>query len=519
MLYVSRAHKALIVPRNKVTAGILPGARPFGEGSFLAPHTLQNTLLLKHVGYECPSPVMHYDYRGGKPFDVQKRTVEMLVENPHAYVLNGMGTGKTKTALWAWDVLNQEGAAKKLLVVCPLSTMKFVWAREVFNTIPGKKVEILHGTREERLAALGREADVYVINHDGLKTIYDALLAQSQIDTLVLDELAVYRNNSERSKMMRKFAQKFEIVWGMTGTPMPNEPTDVWALAKIISPHTVSKYRQQTKELLMTRISQYVWKPKPNAVELAFGMLQPSVRYALDDVVELPAIIERMVEVDLSAQQKSVYDKVSKEMVAQVAAKKITAVNAGAAMQKLLQITGGWVYTQSPEFVRLDAAPRVAALIDLINSAERKVIAFVPYRHAIEGIGGIFERLKAGKKIDFDHCMVHGDTKDRDQIFHLFQNSDKYKVMLAHPGCIHHGLTLTAADTAIWYLPITSLETYDQANARIRRIGQKHRQQVLHLHSTPIERRIYTMLRTKQKVQDALLQLFEDDTILRHGAI
>ena len=118
----------------------------------------------------------------------------------------------------------------------------------------------------------------------------------------------------------------------------------------------------------------------------------------------------------------------------------------------------------------------------------------------------------------FDHCIVHGDTQNREGVFHLFQNSGKYKAMLAHPGCIHHGLTLTAADTAIWYLPITSLEVYEQANARIRRIGQKHRQQILHLQSTPVEKKIYSLLRNKQKVQDSLLQMFEDATILRDSA-
>ena len=84
--------------------------------------------------------------------------------------------------------------------------------------------------------------------------------------------------------------------------------------------------------------------------------------------------------------------------------------------------------------------------------------------------------------------------------------------MLAHPGCISHGLTLTAADTVIWYSPITSLETYDQANARIRRVGQQHKQQLLHLQSTPVERKIYKLLQSKQKVQEKLLDMFEDAT-------
>ena len=195
-------------------------------------------------------------------------------------------------------------------------------------------------------------------------------------------------------------------------------------------------------------------------------------------------------------------------MIAMIQEHKIKAVNAGAAMSKLLQIAGGWVYTTAPAFVRLDAAPRLVALFDLIQSAEHKVIVMVPYRHAIEGIGDICGRLK----LPFDICMVHGDTKDRETIFHNFQNTERYKVMLAHPGTIHHGLTLTSADTVIWYLPIASLDVYDQANARIIRTGQKHKQQILHLQSSPVERSLYSLLGRKQKIQDKLLALLEDAT-------
>ena len=298
---------------------------------------------------------------------------------------------------------------------------------------------------------------------------------------------------------------------------MPNEPTDVWGQARIITPNTVPKYRSHARDMLMTRRGPYTWIAKPDAVENAFKMLQPSVRYALDDVVELPPLISRTVDVAMSGQQNKVYKKVADELTVMVRQQQITAVNAGAAMNKLLQIAGGWVYTQAPDFVRLDASERIATLIDLITSANQKVLVFVPYRHMIEGINGIFDRLQAG--LQFDHCMVHGGTTDRDKFFHLFQNTDKYKVMLAHPGCIHHGLTLTAADTSIWYLPIASLDVYDQANARFRRVGQMHKQQLIHLQATPVEKRLYSLLQKKQKVQDKLLELLEEATARRDGSV
>jgi SNF2 family DNA or RNA helicase len=82
-------------------------------------------------------------------------------------------------------------------------------------------------------------------------------------------------------------------------------------------------------------------------------------------------------------------------------------------------------------------------------------------------------------------------------------------VLLAHPACLHHGITLTAATTIVWYSPVTSLEIYEQANARIRRVGQQHKQLFLHIQSTAVERKVYAMLRSKQRMQDRFLDLIK----------
>lgn len=506
-LTVSKANKALVAPPLPGVATMFPRAPALPDGNIVVPHNMHSTLIMRHLGFDVPNPVLlYYDFCGGKPYAVQRATVKLLTEHARAYVLNAMGTGKTKTVLWAWDALRKEGLAKKLLVVAPLSTLHFVWAREVFQTLPHCKVQVLHGSRQDRLNMLALDADVYIINHDGVKVIESELQARADIDALCLDELAVYRNNSERSKRMRKFAKRFNTVWGLTGGPMPTEPTDVWGQCMIITPNTVPSFRNRCRDLLMTRQSTYVWVPKPDAVDRAFGMMQPSVRYSLDDVTELPPLIERMEDVALSAEQEQTYKRVATALSAMVQNKQITAVNAGVAMGKLLQIAGGWVYTQNPEFVRLDASPRIVALADFIESASNKVLVAVPYRHMIEGISKIFSM----PSINIDHCVVHGETTHREKIFHDFQTTARYKVMLAHPGCVHHGLTLTAADTTIWYLPVTSLEVYDQFNARFRRIGQAHKQQLIHLQATPIEKKVYRMLRAHQRLQDKFLQLVED---------
>lgn len=511
---VSHKHCKLIVPAS--CSQLFPGVPRFNGEQLMLDHNTANTIVLRHIGFKVPSPMrLYYDFphpADEPPFKTQFATCEAMSENPRFYNLNDKGTGKTRTALWTWKYLCDTGMCGKMLVVAPLSTLHFTWMAEIFK-IFGDKVKgvVLHGTARQRRESLALDADIYIINHDGFKVIYKEIEERKDINTLCLDELAVYRNNSNRSKLMRKAAARFDIVWGMTGSPMPQEPTDVWGQAKIVRPNSVPKYRRSTRDLLMVQISQYKWVPRADAVEQAFSILQPSVRYALDDVTELPETIYRTIDVELSSQQKKVHKKIKDKLVALVHNKTITAVNAGVALNKLLQVAGGWVYTKNPAFVRLDAAPRMASLITEIQSSAYKVIVFVPWRHTIKGISDIFGRLK----VDFDHCVVHGDTVKREEIFHAFQNTDQYKIMLAHPKTVHHGVTLTAADTVIWFGPTLSYEIYDQANARVIRAGQKHKQQILHMQSTPEEKRCYQILGTKERLQDKLLELLQEQTASR----
>jgi SNF2 family DNA or RNA helicase len=506
---ISRPNKALILPpelqwpREKL--GNLP------DGSTVLEHDVGNTLMLRAAGYDVPNPMeLYYDWPGGPPFAVQKKSAQMLVENRRAYLLNQQGTGKTKTALWAWDYLNRSGAAGKLLVVAKLSTLNFVWASEAGRTLLDRKVVVLGSDRgmskKKRLELLAQEADIYIINHDGLKVIHDDLYARSDIDILILDELAVYRNNSDRSKGMRGFAGRFQRAWGLTGAPMPNEVTDVWSQCKILTPHTVPKFFKACRESLMYRIDQFNWRPKPEARERAFAMMQPSLRYSLEDVQELPNLIHRDVTCPLSKEQEKFYTEFRAKLAILVAEHKITAANAGAALNKLLQISGGWVYSVAPDFIKLDASPRLNLLRDLIEENERKVLIFAPYRHMVAGIG---EFLNSKEGLGADSTAVIGD-KGRDQLLFDFQDTPKYKALVSHPGPIGHGNTLTSADLIIWYSPIADYDVFDQANYRIRRIGQAFKQQILFMHATVAERRLYSILRRKENVQNSFLDLVEE---------
>jgi hypothetical protein len=233
MIQVSAKHRVIGVPVQPQLQNLFPTARVHefaGEQLILLPHGFQETVMLRNLGLEVPAPILsQYEWPGDKrPFNVQRWTAAAFTLNQRFYCLNDMGTGKTRAAIWAYDYLRGNGMAKRALIVAPLSTLDNVWRREIFKTCPWLSVGVLHHTnRAKRLAVLEQDHDVYVINTDGLKVLFKEVLSRIEIDTLVLDELALFRNSqSERNKMARKLAERMTWVWGLTGSPTPNEPTD-----------------------------------------------------------------------------------------------------------------------------------------------------------------------------------------------------------------------------------------------------------------------------------------------------
>lgn len=518
----STKHRRVLIPESNpmytevhavaTPAGIAKVVDWQGQRHLVLPHNDHATRVLAGLRINVPAPCVEY-YDWGRvmppPFNSQKHTAGLATVHKRGYILNGMGTGKTRSALLAFDWLHFTKQAQRMLVNAPLSTLYRVWGREALSVVPHLKAVVLHGTRDQRLKRLAEPADIYIINHDGVGVLYDELMDRDDIDVLCLDELAVYRSpTAKRTKMMMKLAAQRQYVWGMTGSPTPNAPTDAWAQCRIVTPWTVPKAYTHFRDQTMRKVSNFKWVPKPTAMATVHDAMQPAVRYTLDDVAELPEVVFQPLEVAQSTKQNDIYKSLSDHARTLVDNDTITAANAGVLMGKLLQVSLGWVYSETRGIVSLPNEDRMQALVDTIAATERKVIVFVPYIHALKGTEAVL--AKSGYDVD----TVSGETPsgERNRIFTKFQDTDALKVLVAHPQCMAHGLTLTAADTIVWLAPFPSLEVFDQANARITRVGQKHKQLVVMMHGTPIEKLLYKRLRQKQDAQGTLLELFRGQT-------
>lgn len=444
------------------------------------------------------------------PFDAQRDTASFLSMNSRAFCLNGMGTGKTNSALWAYDYLRRTKQVKKVLVVCPLSTMERTWADSVFNTFSHLDAVVLHGTRDRRIKLLKQDVDVYIINIDGLASIRAELAKRPDIDLIVVDELALARNSgTDRWKILNEICNKQTTrrVWGMTGSPTPNAPTDAWAQCKLVTPDNpnVPKYFSAFRDKVMRQLTQFKWIARPDANDTIYQMMQPAIRFSLDDCTDLPEQTFITREVGLTPEQTKAYKDMLSKLATDYQGGQILAVNEAVKANKLIQIACGVAYGTNGEEIVIPSKPRLDVVKEIIEESEGKVIVFVPLTGALESVASELRK-------EFTVETVHGGTSknERDRIFGEFQRSDEPRVLVANAAAMSHGLTLTAATTIVWYAPVHSNETYEQACARVRRPGQTRTTVIVHIAGTDVERRVYKRLQDKQSMQGLLLEMMKE---------
>jgi SNF2 family DNA or RNA helicase len=478
---------------------------------------LDEARVLRNLGIAAPSPIRYfYDWPiripgvpDAKPFEHQVTSAEFFTLNNRCINLSDMGTGKTKSAAWSADYLMRLGVIRKAIIVCPKSTMNAVWLDELQNNFLGRrKAVVLHGSRERRLKLLAEDADFYIINHDGLKVIADALAKRTDINLWIYDEASAVRNpQSQRHKLFAKLVKPTDWMWLMTGTPCPKEPTDVWGLAKLLGSKNIPHYFTAFRNDLMLQITQYKWVPKPDAFEKAYAALTPSIRFKKSDCIDLPPVTFTTLMAEMSAEQKHAYEAMRKELVADVKGVQITAAHAATKLQKLLQISMGVVLDEYGDGYNLDANERLGVCAELIDESSNNAIVFVPYTKTLDLVAEYLR--KRGNIVE----IVDGRTSntERKRIFDEFQNAPERRVLVAHPATTAHGLTLTRADLTIWYGPIMDLEIFEQANNRMDRPGQKNAMTVACIATNPMELELYSALKGKQVMQNTILAMFKNE--------
>lgn len=516
-MQVHEPSKSLILKLRdpaRVTA-VIPKARVVevdGAAYTQVKFGLDEARVLRNLGIKAPSPIRYfYDWPTKFPtvFDHQVVTAEFFTLHQRGICLNTMGTMKTISSLWAADFLMRQGRVTKCVVVCTRSTMSSVWLKEVEeNFLSKRKAVVLHGSAERRRKLLAQDADFYVINHDGLKVIEADLAKRTDINLWIYDEAGEIRNpQSDRHKCFARLVRPTDWMWLMTGTPCPKEPTDVWGLAKLLGSKKVPHYFTAFRNQLMTQITQYKWVPKPGAFEMAYEALHPSIRFEKKDCMDMPPITFTTLMAEMSKEQKTAYEAMKKELVAEVNGVQITAAHAATKLLKLMQISLGAIRDEFGDVHYVDAGDRLAVCEQLIDESSNNAIVFVPFTKALDMVASHLR--KKGHVVE----VVDGRTSntERKRIFDEFQNAPGQRVLVAHPKTAAHGLTLTRADLTVWYGPIMDLGIFEQANNRMDRPGQKNAMTVACLASNPLELELYSALKGKADMQNSVLSMFKSE--------
>jgi len=509
--------KALVFrTRNPEKYSIIPKHKVFEveDGYEVAVYwDLDEVRVLRNLGVKnVPSPIIRrYDWPGRfTPMEHQIETSSFLTLNKKAFVFSEPGTGKTLSALWAADYLMKRGDVRRCLILCPLSIMQSAWLSDLNNSIIHRSAIVAHHSQAtRRIEMIQQDYEFVIANYDGLNLIANEIINNGKFDLVIVDEANAYKTvSTKRWKALKSILKPETHLWMLTGTPASQSPVDAYGLAKLVNPTGVPMFFTGWRDKVMNKMTMYKWAPKPEAKTLVHEALQPAIRFTKEQCLDLPPVLTMTREVPLTPQQAKYYNLLKEKMLVQASGETISAVNAAAAVSKLLQISCGAAYTDDREIVEFDSAPRLGVLEEILEETQRKVIIFAMFRSTIDTI--YTHLLKRGITAEFINGTV--TPPKRSDIIRRFQNEENPRVLVMQPQATAHGITLTRADTVVFYGPLMSVEQYTQAIARADRKGQdSDKVTVIHIQGSPIEKKMFKAL--EDKVSDNLLitEMFENE--------
>lgn len=464
-----------------------------------------------------------------QPHAYQKRAIKFLLEHAAAALFLDPGLGKTSITLAALKLLKKRGATKTL-IIAPKRAVYSVWPAELekWEDFGGLTVALLHGKGKD--AALEQDADLYVINPDGLEWLLGLTKERTPtgrtrvtvdmkrwkalgFDNLVIDELSKFKHpHTQRFKALKQVLHTFDRRWGLTGSPVANGLIDLFGQCYALDEgRTLGKYVTHYRNQFFTpSFDGYSWDLKEGAEEAIYQRVKPlALRMAAGDYLEMPTLIENNIRVDLPEAAMNIYEELEEELFVQIEQKVVVAANAAAASTKCRQVANGGIYvTDAPD----DLAPRsskrewidlhtakVDALADLIDELQGSpLLVAYDFQH---DLARLQERL--GAEVPY----VGGNVSDkRGAELVKMWNAGKLPVLLGHPAAMAHGLNLQEAGCHVaWHSLTWNYEWYDQFIRRVWRQGNRNRRVFVHhlLARGTIDETVLGALRAKKRGQQA----------------
>lgn len=442
-----------------------------------------------------------------KPHDYQKYAIDYIKSHPVAAILLGCGLGKTSIALTAIDdMLHDSFEIRKVLVVAPIRVCTNSWPDEIrkWDHLSDIRFSVVVGTREERLAALKADAEIFIINRENLPWLVEQSGLPFDYDMCVLDELSSFKNwQSKRFRAFMKVRPRLKHIVGMTGTPSSNGLMDLFAEYRCLDMgERLGRFIGRYREAYFTPDRRngniiYSYKPLPGAEDEIYRKIDDiTISMRSTDFLDMPELVTSEYTVTLDDSEREIYDGMKKDLILQLPGGEVTAANAASLSGKLSQMANGAVYTDNGSYMAIHSK-KLDALEDIIESANGSpVLVAYWYKHDLERIS---------KRLHELHIPV--GCLDKPENIRRWNNSE-YPVMLIHPASAGHGLNLQhGGSTIVWFSIPWSLELYTQTVDRLFRQGQKSETvSVIHIVTKDtIDGRIVKALKDKDATQTALI--------------
>lgn len=440
-----------------------------------------------------------------QPHDYQKRAIRLLLSQASGGLFLDPGLGKTSVCLATFKILKEKGFAAKMLIIAPLRPVYQVWPQEIEKWADFSELSytILHGANKKENLAL--DADIYIINPEGLLWLFEGKLEKPKWDILVVDESTKFKDSTTRRfRLLRPTLPSFGRRWILTGTPSPNGLNDLFGQMYILDfGRALGRYITHFRLNYFQRVGYnlYDWQPRPGAFQEVVEKIKPLVlQLSAEDYLEMPELVYRNIEVSLDESVMEKYRDVEDEFISQFEGGNIVAANAAVAGIKCRQIANGAVYDEERNVIPVHEAKLDALESFLEEMAGKPVLLLYEFDHDKQRILARFGNLPV--------LGAGVSPKQLEEIISGF-NAGSIPCLLGHPASMGHGLNLQGSCHHILWFGITwNLEFYDQAIARVYRQGQQADHVfVYHIVAKgTMDERVLSVLQSKDKSQQLLLK-------------
>lgn len=480
-----------------------------------------------------------------KPHAYQKKAAKFLLEHACAALFLDPGLGKTSITYAAIKIFKTKKLVDKVLLIAPLRVCYSVWPRELekWDDFKNLRIEILHGPKKEE--ALNREADIYIINPEGLDWLLQIEKTKTAtgktkvsldlrrwkklgFDCLVIDELSKFKHTStNRFKALKLILHTFKRRWGLTGSPAANGLLDLFGQCFILDQgRSLGQFITQYRTTYFKTVDKvgFVWVPQEGAEKRIYERLNPlALRMAAEDYLEMPVVIENNIRIDLPPNVRDMYDRLEEDLIMAIDNKVVVASNAAVASGKCRQVANGGIYLtpeleaigfklakQKREWVNLHDE-KIEALADLIDELQGSpLLVAYDFEHDLDRL-----RIKFGKDIPY---IGGGVSATRSTELERMWNSGRLPVLFGHPQAMAHGLNLQEVGNHVcWHSMTWDFELYDQFIRRVRRQGNKSKRIFVHhlLARDTIDEIMLKSMKSKNRGQQALFNGLKELAKLR----